>query len=230
MRRNRVALCVSLGLFSATALGCSFEPARVEVPRDEMVTVAAPPPKAVLPRPEGGTSWYYRGVITALGSDWLEIGAGWQGSVETDHKTNRSWVRENGDTKKIKRISTAGTKPGGDRKGVGDDFTYWLSDLNIGDTVSIASCESNGDEWTTQFTIQRRPGGIIPPIRGEQLGLGAKPTYHLSYQAEQDWEEKGIPIPKAYLDKDGRNIWTNPPYPPAAPMPRVGISREAVSN
>jgi hypothetical protein len=40
-------------------------------------------------------------------------------------------------------------------------------------------------------------------------------------QAEQDWEEKRIPIPARYCGRDGTCPWTNPPYPlPVAPAPR----------
>ena len=57
--------------------------------------------------------------------------------------------------------------------------------------------------------------------KGRDLGRwGGKKGRHLRNQAYQDWEEKGIPIPRKYLDPDGRAPWTNPPYPPVAPQPR----------
>lgn len=159
----------------------------------------------------------YRGGVTAVGPDWLELGAGWQGSVTTD-RAGRPIVRENGDTNRPKRISTVGTIPGGDPNGVGQAYTHWLPDLKVGDIVFVRTHEGrNGDEWTTEVRIARRPGGKIPPLRISE----PDPTWHPSNQAEQDWEEKGTPIPSKYLDKNGRAPWTNPPYPPVAPLPRA---------
>jgi hypothetical protein len=164
--------------------------------------------------------WYYGGVVSAIGPDWVEIGAGWRGTVEVDEDSGRKWVRENGDTKKSKRISVAGTKPGGDPDGEGRGLTYQLTDLKVGDGVFIESAEGqDGTEWTVAIEIKRRPGGKIPAMRDDpfpHLGL------HLRYQGYQDWEEKRIPIPDQYLDPYGQAPWTNPPYlpPMRAPMPR----------
>jgi hypothetical protein len=83
----------------------------------------------------------------------------------------------------------------------------------------------DGEEWPDEITIRRRPGGKIPPFYGDPfVATSPELAFHLSYQAEQDWEEKGVPIPAKYLP-NGRAWWTNPPYPPVAPLPRPGILR-----
>jgi hypothetical protein len=185
-----------------------------------------PPPDLLLPKRErvSDNSWHYRGVVMAVGVDWLELGAGWTGSVEID-PTGRQIVRRNGDDKKPKRISAVGTRPGGNPRGEGEPETHRVSDLKVGDIVSIDThAARDGEEWTTQIWIQRRPGGKIPPHFGDPLA-GTIDATHLRDQAEQDWEEKGVPIPRRYLNPQGRAPWTNPPYPPVAPQPRPAPAR-----
>lgn len=171
---------------------------------------------------------WYSGMVSAVGPGWVEYASGWR-------LTNSEAWRENGDGSRTllqresydntrpKRIVTTGTRPGGDydceqnQFGVPDE-NHFAGDVRIGDQVEIcAGASHEGEEWTMHLRILRRPGGTIPPLVGEA------PHGHagrLGDQAEQDWEEKGIPIPKQYLDKDSRAPWTNPPYPPVAPMPR----------
>jgi hypothetical protein len=153
----------------------------------------------------------FRGVVTEIGADWVELGAGWTGSDRTKEK----WMKEN---KKPKRISAAGTIPGGDPKGDGPRATYRLTDLKVGDVAQVwVGIGTDGEEWCREIKIYRRPGGTIPPRPGEvRSDLNG---WHMEMQAEQDWEEKGTPIPAKFL-RDGRYPWTNPPYPPVAPQPR----------
>jgi hypothetical protein len=93
-----------------------------------------------------------------------------------------------------------------------------LTDLQVGDVVYVyTEFNRGGDEWTTEIVISRRPGGRIPPQ--SLTDWGSPSLAQEQNQAEQDWEERGIPIPQRFLSS-GRAPWTNPPYPPVAPEPR----------
>lgn len=158
----------------------------------------------------------YRGRITAAGPGWIELGIGWEGEPGRGKKH---------DPKKPVQLSTLGTKPGGNPDGEGEKLTHLASDLRVGDTVNIeVHFDKDGDEWTTEIRILRRPGGKIPPMANDPF-VGTDSAFHLRAQAEQDWEEKGTPIPKKYLNPEGRAPWTNPPYPPVAPMPRLAKAK-----
>jgi hypothetical protein len=172
-----------------------------------------PRPKRVI-HAQGG----YRGVVTATGPDWVELGPGWTGTQD-DRK------QEQADNKKPKRISAARTPAGGDPEGAEDVITafqgntHLVADLEVGDVVDVITHSApDGEEWTAAIIIFRRPGGKIPPMPADAAGFrSGTPERN---QAEQDWEEKGIPIPKKFLNPQGRAPWTNPPYPPVAPAPR----------
>ncbi len=202
-----------LGLFVVAGVGGVWAgrpfPPSVEDPPAE---VPQPKPMRVGPFIPGACI----GKVTAVGVDWVELGAGWTG----DDRRRKEWLEEN---TKTKRISAVGTTPGGDREGLGARATYRLSDLQVGDTVSIKTLYNKEEEWTTEILIHRRPGGKIPTKPGE-----VRPDlrgWHMEMQAEQDWEEKRIPIPAAYL-RNGEYPWTNPPYPlPVAPQPREVMAK-----
>jgi hypothetical protein len=159
------------------------------------------------------TQGYYEGCVTAVGPHWVELKAGWSGS-ENDAI---NWLGQN---KSAKRFSAIGTISGGNPKGDGKDETYGLKDLKIGDVIRLRTgiSRDKSDEWTTQILLRRRPGGKVPPLPGTVDGVDG--IWHKRMQAEQDWEEKGTPIPNQFLS-DGRNTSTKPPYPPTAPPPRV---------
>lgn len=153
------------------------------------------------------------GVVKQLGPGWLELDAGWS-APRTEGKP------PDYDNSKPVRLSAVGTTPGGDLGGVGRECTHRLADLRPKDYVSIeAGLTKEGQLYCLEITIIRRPGGTIPRWSGERFREHPAER-HFQNQAEQDWEEKGIPIPKLYLDPQGRAPWTNPPYPPVAPQPR----------
>lgn len=164
----------------------------------------------------------YSGKVSAVGPDWVEIGPGWEGV-----RRNGKPLWDENDSKKPKRISVAGTWVGGAPAELTDRECHWLTDVKLGDIVQVMTAVSDegkewGKEWGKEIRIHRRPGGKIPlshPYPGDALAV-LRPRESEQYQAEQDWEEKGIPIPRYYLNKDGRYPHTNPPYPPVAPMPR----------
>ena len=197
---------------SIAALGCSVIVPGAEQPPAEDAFVTDPPAELIQPRPQRVRcdTGYYRGIVTAVGPDWLELGVGWEGQTVRKKQL---------DFKKPRRLSAAGTKAGGVPQGEGDPTTHRLTDLKIGDVVVVAGDISrSGEEWITEIEISRRPGGKIPPMPPDQFG--GHTSIVEANQAEQDWEEKGVPIPKKFLDPQSRAPWTNPPYPPVAPEPR----------
>ena len=97
---------------------------------------------------------------------------------------------------------------------------HHLSDVKVGDYVEISLKRSDGVDICDAIEIERRPGGKIPPAQyPPNMTRPPAGWPHETRQAHWDWEEKGIPIPAQFLS-DGRAPWTNPPYPPVAPMPR----------
>lgn len=201
MCRQCSVIAVLVIILSLLASGCGVAPPESINTSAGVRAVADPPePKQTSPRPrarfnhKGGCG----GTVVALGSDWLE-------------------VKDQG--KPARRILCDGTIPGGCEKGVGETDTYRLSDVQIGDVVTILLGVDGQDDISLAIWINRRPGGVIPPCSNDPL-VATVGALHRQNQAEQDWEEKGIPIPRQYLDREGRAPWTNPPYPPVAPMPR----------
>jgi hypothetical protein len=214
MSRRRLVplLCSAVGLAAMMLVGRSYaflaEHTEVKAARS-----ADSPPDLLQPRLHRipHDTGCYRGVVSAVDPQWLELGPGWEGV------TGR---RKQLDHNNPKRISALGTKPGGDPNGEGTYPTHRVSDLKVGDIVVVEpDISRGGEEWATVITIERRPGGKIPPMEGDRL-VGTPRARHMQNQAYQDWEEKGIPILGTYLDPDGRAPWTNPPYPPVAPQPR----------
>lgn len=176
-----------------------------------------PPDELVKPKPRRGAAQSviaFRGIVRDIGGDWVELAAGWKRVSAQDEIENPK-----DKTKEPKRISAAGTTVGGDQDGVGY-ATYRLADLKAGDQLFLFTAVSrDGEEFTVQIVIERRPGGRIPRLPGGPFPEVEGERHHL-YQAHQDWEEKGIPIPARYLPPSGRVPWVNPPYPPVAPPPR----------
>jgi hypothetical protein len=195
-----------------------------EPPGTEPTELLQPQPPSKIPRnlghgaAFGAATGSYTGVVAAVGPDWVELKAGWtlwlMGKQEP--------TKEQQDNTKQRRISAAGTRPAGDPEGPDVLETHLLTDLQIGDRVEVfAAILKDGREWATEIHIIRRPGGKIPPMQTDGPFADKRPsTKHLEYQAYQDWEEKGIRIPRKHLGADGRVPWTNPPYPPVAPQPR----------
>jgi hypothetical protein len=159
----------------------------------------------------------YTGKVKNVGKNWVEIEAGWIEWVAQDRFGNPLSPNENKNTKS-KQLSAEGTILGGIADGPGDKPTYLLNDVRTGDVVSITTATTRkGDEFTLSIIIERRPGGRIPRLSGEVFNESSG-ELHLRYQAYQDWEEKGTPIPQRFLSA-GRCVATSPPYPPVAPQP-----------
>jgi hypothetical protein len=79
---------------------------------------------------------------------------------------------------------------------------YRLSDVCVGDIVSILYDRIDGIDICVSVRIRRRPGGRIPPCNLP----GCK--CHEYWNAIQNWEERGIPLP--------------PEHAPAPPQPAPG--------
>jgi hypothetical protein len=101
-------------------------------------------------------------------------------------------------------------KPG---KCFGESFSYRITDVQVGDHVMIGRSSLNGVDYCHMICIYRRPGGKIPPAPDDKKGkyVHRKYQWHEYYQARQDFEEKGIPIPDKFLPESERK---------SIPMPR----------
>ena len=89
--------------------------------------------------------------------------------------------------------------------------TYPLSEVRVGDEVRLRICQfPKKYNVCCGISIERRPGGRVPPAPGEDPDTRIK--HHEWMQAEQDWEEKGIPLPYKYHQGG--------PWPQLAPPPR----------
>ncbi len=106
--------------------------------------------------------------------------------------------------------------------------SYRLCDVAVGDKVDMWCLELNGVLRCETICIHRRPGGRVPPCPGERANHPS--SWHEDMNAQQDFEEKGIPIPKKFDPKQGLGWlngkpipqWMIPP-PAALPAPLPGV-------
>lgn len=85
-----------------------------------------------------------------------------------------------------------------------------IADLQVGDMVDV---EFSRWDQCDAFLIYRRPGGKVPPVRGESEPRESWVLrHHELMQMLQDREERGIPLPARYYGTDG-----------IAPAPRVKV-------
>ncbi len=142
----------------------------------------------------------FRGTVTAIDKESMAILAP-HGSVALSFPFERSFAE-------------AKIPPGGP-----DDDRYVPKDVRVGDRVAIMYADDGARIWCYEIEIQRRPGGRVPRgyYPGSRFGGHSE-----RMNAYQDWEEKSITLPAKYLNT-GRLDFLDPPYPPYAPMPRVGM-------
>ena len=89
-------------------------------------------------------------------------------------------------------------------------FRYRVTDVKVGDWVSIYYSRIDGIDTCTYIHIVKRPGGRIPPLPREVKEKSTIP-YHERMQAYWDLEDKGIPYPEKF---GHLRRW------PVAPLPR----------
>jgi hypothetical protein len=88
-------------------------------------------------------------------------------------------------------------------------YYYTLSDVRVGDRVAVKADRVNWDSTCREVSIERRPGGRVPPAR---YSKGPR-AHHIAMNAWQDFEENGTPLPE----------WLRPtPPPPVTPRKADG--------
>lgn len=87
---------------------------------------------------------------------------------------------------------------------------YRLSDINVGDRVSVIFAIVDDEEICDHLSILKRPGGLVPPLP-EGVKEMFRIPYHDRMNAHWNLEDNGIPYP-AYFGLNRRF--------PTAPPPR----------
>ena len=104
------------------------------------------------------------------------------------------------------------TKGGYVKTGI-DHNTYRITDVRVGDRVTIHYDRRNGVDLCRTICINRRPNGDVPPAPGEKPDVFHK--WHESVNADQDWEQSRVPYPRkywpTYMGADGK--FYAGPYP-----------------
>lgn len=104
--------------------------------------------------------------------------------------------------------------------------TYRLADVRVGDEVHIRMCRERHDGLCYAISICRRPGGRVPPAPGEGPNPLPHP-FHEMMNAEQDSEERGVPIPEKFLSRwqrEQRAARIAPP--PREAIPRIPPAKD----
>lgn len=74
--------------------------------------------------------------------------------------------------------------------------TYRVQDVKVGDWVRINFDRCKGIDICQCICVHRRPGAKVPPAPGE--AAEARFKYHEQANADQAWEEQGLPYPERY--------------------------------
>lgn len=116
------------------------------------------------------------------------------------------------------------TKPGEPTPApLSDSYKNVWIDLRVGDWVDVHF--SRWDQCDA-FRIFRRPGGRVPPVRGEPPGTF--PRFHDVMNARQDWEERRVPFPNHLHPGGNETCIAPPPRHPAlkpAPIPDIPLAK-----
>lgn len=109
--------------------------------------------------------------------------------------------------------------PGPFNYDVAPEYMYRLTDVKVGDYVSIGYAHIGAIDTCDHICILKRPGGRVPPLpkEAEELNMPSLPSlrakyipYHERQNAYWDLEDKGIPYPEKFGEF---RRW------PIAPMP-----------
>ena len=106
--------------------------------------------------------------------------------------------------------------------------TYRITDVRIGDEIEM-SVQDNlfADPVCDAILICARPGGKVPPSPGEaefrKDHPSSRPLWHERRNAQQDWEERGIPLPYEFHPGGSKGFPIHPgeSWPQLAPPPRA---------
>jgi hypothetical protein len=209
--RHMKLLALLLVFFSdSVVLAEDFRPARIDVAKPR-------PPK------EGCVNEYYYGIVTEVTKDSITVE--WPGEKPKKFAVSDTLVagrvpmepRQNLDTGRAYTVMASSM--------------YRMTDVKVGDIVSIYYAHIGGVSICDHICISKRPGGRVPPLPEEAEMLrrgpqhpGLPPRQHIQYHelrnAYWDLEDKGIPYPEKF---GPFRRW------PAAPAPReVKIGHRAI--
>lgn len=77
---------------------------------------------------------------------------------------------------------------------IGASFKYRLTDVHVGDSVDLIYAVVNGVEVCDHIRINKRPGGLVPPLPEDANDPGPI-LYHDYANAFWNLEDHGIPYP-----------------------------------
>ena len=98
-----------------------------------------------------------------------------------------------------RKFRASKTLASGGYGGFADSGMYRLADVRVGDEVDLEIQRVDGVWECTGVCIRRRPGGRVPPGREATSIQFPAVAWHERMNAEQDWEEKGIPLPDKFI-------------------------------
>lgn len=149
-----------------------------------------------------------RGVVTFYGApltlitptqtvEGVKMACTGDGYTITDAKGNETVIRERDQTPRTFKFSPqlAAGKP----QHLSACNNYRPVDVKVGDYVGTTFDRLGGEEICSEIRIFRRPGGLVPPVPNDP-GDRRGNKYHERQNAENDWLDKGIPIPDRFLD------------------------------
>jgi hypothetical protein len=161
------------------------------------------------PRPpkEGRVNEPYGGIVTDVTKDSITI----QHKKADPVKFVASEILATGKVPKEPRPI-----PGRNRKYlVPASSMYRLTDVKVGDWITITYTHIGGVSICDHICIHKRPGARLPPLPEEAEALRRRAPnyipYHEYWNAYWDLEDKGIPFPEKF---GHMRRW------PVAPMPR----------
>lgn len=74
---------------------------------------------------------------------------------------------------------------------------FRAQDVRVGDEVWLGICTEEGKKFCAEISIRKRPGGRVPEAFVDSL----KPSYAVRKNAENDFNDFGIPVPQSAKPK-----------------------------